>query len=115
MAQIISTGQEKSGHELVRRTWKAYLRGVNFEKKWEVVLHDGVMAGGSLSSANISTKNSSISSALSTQMNKKTASGAIELTFVCSSMHDGRNANNGWLQECLACCQMYACINIFVA
>ncbi|MCH7878901.1 MAG: 4Fe-4S dicluster domain-containing protein, partial [candidate division Zixibacteria bacterium] len=99
MAQIISTAQETSGHELVRRTWKSYLRGVNFEKKWEVVLHDGVLAGETSSSASISAKNKAISSALISQMSKKNSSSGLELAFVSSNMYDGRYANNGWLQE----------------
>lgn len=99
LTQLISTAQQGSGYELVRRTWKSYLRGVNFEKKWETVLHDGVLSGASANPENVSPKNSAISSALAAHMGQKGESGGVELTFVCSYMSDGRNANNGWLQE----------------
>jgi molybdopterin-containing oxidoreductase family iron-sulfur binding subunit len=42
---LLATGTEPSGHDHVRETWKPILGEADFERRWNRVLHDGLLAG----------------------------------------------------------------------
>ena len=91
---LLATGKDQPGHDLVRETWKPLLGEVTFEKHWNQVLHDGLLAGSATApivpgSAGVGMPEPSPSSA-----------GSFEVHFRPSPyLHDGRYANDSWLQE----------------
>jgi molybdopterin-containing oxidoreductase family iron-sulfur binding subunit len=99
---LLITGIESSGYELVRNTWRNLLGPSNFEKRWRRILHDGLHT--TSASHPISFKNST--SNLSSYIAKNPVSveplsvDNLEIVFRLSpAVYDGRFANNGWLQE----------------
>ena len=92
----LSADPERSGYELVRDTWRGHL-GSSFEEKWRRALHDGVIAGTSFPARSIP---SASLPALDSSSPAGAAAQALEITFRADpTIHDGRFANNGWLQE----------------
>ncbi len=90
----LSADPERSGYELVRDTWRERL-GTDFETAWRSALHDGVIPGTALPPRAVSAQLSAVSSE-----SRAATSTDLELTFrPDSTIHDGRFANNGWLQE----------------
>jgi Fe-S-cluster-containing dehydrogenase component len=92
----LDTGEPVDPHVQVRETWQRYLDAGNFEKEWRVTLHDGVLPESSLPEIlpDIEIK---LPGNLLTDAEDD---GDFELVFrPGSSTHDGRYANNAWLQE----------------
>jgi len=88
---LLATGKDQSGHELVQETWKPILGEAGFEKRWNRVLHDGLLAGSATAPA----------MPASAEYGAVASSGeGFEVHFRPSPyLHDGRYANDGWLQE----------------
>jgi molybdopterin-containing oxidoreductase family iron-sulfur binding subunit len=87
--------KDRPGYDIVRDTWKPILGDAEFDKKWNRVLHDGLLAGSELKEFVPDVKGAFADLARATG----SASG-LEIVFVPSpSLHDGRFANDGWLQE----------------
>ncbi len=101
---LIATGEDKRGYDIVRETWNDILKGGDFEKSWRQILHDGVYAGQSRPVQKPEPKfdrdnRKFITRALMAPF-KELSSDNMELTFqVSPGLYDGRFANNGWLQE----------------
>jgi len=97
----LSDQPERSGYELVRDTWRARMAG-EFETEWRRALHDGVIEGSTfpakvVTGAGIPAPVSKFSAA---GREATAAAESLELTFRSDpTIHDGRFANNGWLQE----------------
>ncbi len=71
---------------------------VDFETWWRKCLHDGFILNTALPTKSVSAK-TDLASSLS-QNAPATQAGAVEIIFRPDpSIHDGRFANNGWLQE----------------
>ena len=86
---------ERSSHELVRDYWKDRL-GPDFEASWRRALHDGVIAGTAFGTRNV--KPSALSSI--TRSPDHPIADSLEIVFRPDpTIHDGRFANNAWLQE----------------
>lgn len=87
------TGNSLGGYEIVRQFWLSEHPGDDFEKFWRKALHDGHLQ--------FSTR----SAVFETNETRKEAvpkvpTGTLELAFKASlNIHDGRFANNAWLQE----------------
>jgi hypothetical protein len=45
---LLASGQDRPGYDIVRDTWKPILSEAEFDKKWNRVLHDGLLAGSEL-------------------------------------------------------------------
>ena len=87
----LSSDPERSAYELVRDTWRPRL-GPDFEEAWRRALHDGVIQGTALPARSLS--------ASSIPPPGAPAARSLEITFRADpTIHDGRFANNGWLQE----------------
>jgi len=88
--------KERTGYDIVRDTWKPILGEADFDRKWNRVLHDGLLAGSELTEVVPDVKGAAFA-----ELAGATGSGSdLEIVFVPSpSLHDGRFANNGWLQE----------------
>jgi molybdopterin-containing oxidoreductase family iron-sulfur binding subunit len=84
----------ETGYNIVRGFWQSKISG-NFEQAWRKAVHDGVLAGVTLPAT-------STPAAVSTAQlpAPQAAVEGIELVFRPDpAIHDGRYANNGWLQE----------------
>lgn len=104
-------GKERPGYDIVRETWQPILSGGEFETKWNRVLHDGFLAGSELPevvpalTAPPPAELADLSAVALAQVEALAkagggAGGDLEVVFLPSpSVHDGRFANDGWLQE----------------
>ena len=85
---------DRSGFELVRAVWKAVHAGVDFETFWQRSLHDGIVAG-----IGFSPKHLALSGDWDRDRSAAAAQGMEIIFRLDPHVHDGRFANNGWLQE----------------
>jgi MoCo/4Fe-4S cofactor protein with predicted Tat translocation signal len=102
MVAAIAGDTGKTAHDLVRDYWKGQRKAKesdkSFEDFWETTLHDGVMAGSALP-AHAATS-SAAAAAAKIPASTARAAGPFDITFRPDpSIGDGRDANNGWLQE----------------
>jgi len=93
----------RSALEIVRQHWKKALGETDFDKRWQKALNDGVIAGTAFP-----TPEGGIFLVYGEWMRRPTtttvptppAPGALDVVFRADpGVHDGRYANNGWLQE----------------
>jgi MoCo/4Fe-4S cofactor protein with predicted Tat translocation signal len=94
---------DRSGYDIVRDYWKSQKTGEDFERFWRKSLHDGLIAGSALPPKQVTLKmplDNDQRSAVSGQRSANTESAGMEILFRPDPhIHDGRFANNGWLQE----------------
>jgi MoCo/4Fe-4S cofactor protein with predicted Tat translocation signal len=86
----------KSCHDIVRDYWRTQPQfgAGNFDQAWKQSLHDGVIANSAPPPKAVALKGD-LGSAI-----KPAAPGKYEIVFrLDPSVHDGRFANNAWLQE----------------
>ena len=96
MLGLIVGDKERPGYDIVRDTWRPILGEADFDKKWNRVLHDGLHAGSELTEVVPSLKADAVAALTAAPA----AANDLEIVFVPSvSLHDGRFANDGWLQE----------------
>jgi molybdopterin-containing oxidoreductase family iron-sulfur binding subunit len=96
--------QDRPGYDIVRETWTPILGEEAFDKKWNRVLHDGLLSGSELPEIVPDLKAEPFAELARLVANgpggKAGSSDRLEIVFLPSpSLHDGRFANNGWLQE----------------
>jgi len=118
---LMAGGKDRPGYDLVQETWKPILGEAEFDRKWNRVLHDGLLSGSEppevvpdLTAQPLAELARSIGSASPAAASAEgggagaTGSGGVpggsrsglEVVFLPSpSLHDGRFANDGWLQE----------------
>ena len=100
-------GKDRPGYDIVRETWNPILGEGEFDRKWNRVLHDGLLSGSELPEVV-----PDLTAAPLAELARLIAGGAgaaraaagsargLEIVFLPSpSLHDGRFANDGWLQE----------------
>ncbi|MCX6550085.1 MAG: TAT-variant-translocated molybdopterin oxidoreductase [Acidobacteria bacterium] len=93
-----SSAPGRSAYDLVRDTWKktaSEARVTDFEGYWRKSVHDGVVAGTAFAPKAVTL--GTISAAAGSA--PKTASGLECVLRADPTVHDGRFANLGWLQE----------------
>ena len=94
---LMVSGQDRPGYDIVRETWQAILGDADFDAKWNRVLHDGLLAGSEL--PDVLPAPSAGAPGPLAQLAAAGGDG-LEVVFMPSpSLHDGRFANDGWLQE----------------
>ncbi|GAC1666271.1 MAG: TAT-variant-translocated molybdopterin oxidoreductase [Candidatus Acidiferrum sp.] len=97
--EVLAALGDKPGvtaYDAVRETLKGAHSQGDFEKFWRKCLHDGVVSGSAYAPVNVSARFNGAS------LPPVQARPADELEFIFRpdpSVHDGRFANNGWLQE----------------
>jgi len=94
-------GKDRPGYDIVRETWKPILGGeAEFDKKWNRILHDGLMPGSELPEVTPAIAGQAVADLGRLRAEGASASQAMEIVFLPSpALHDGRYANDGWLQE----------------
>ncbi len=91
--------QPAPGLDIVRATWQRHWheqkRSEEFEDFWKTSVHDGIIADTAFP-----TKEVSLRKDWQDQLGKPATAAGLEIVFQADpSIHDGRFANNGWLQE----------------
>jgi molybdopterin-containing oxidoreductase family iron-sulfur binding subunit len=95
---ILLTSDATLGYEIVRATWKGASPPSDFETFWRTSVHDGVMAGSAAKLKDVAVKREKLLSP--SAATPAAQAGGLELNFrLDPTIHDGRFANNGWLQE----------------
>ena len=113
----------RPGHDLVRGFWRSRRGGPGFEAFWRKALHDGVVPGTALAARAVSLSDEAVRQAAAVIARSARAAApplapptaetaapsaaaqasgpaTVELIFRPDpTIHDGRFANNGWLQE----------------
>lgn len=100
MAILLATGSASSGYDAVRQTW-VKLTKKPFDNQWRRLLHDGLLAGSASKSETPKVQAAPVRSAVNGHKYGPAPTGGsdLELSFYLSNPHDGRFANNAWLQE----------------
>ncbi len=103
---LMAGGKDRPGYEIVRETWKPILGEAEFDKKWNRVLHDGFLSGSELPevvpdlTGEPIAELARLTGGRSPDGLRPGSSQGLEIVFLPSpSLHDGRFANDGWLQE----------------
>jgi MoCo/4Fe-4S cofactor protein with predicted Tat translocation signal len=102
--------KDRPGYDIVRETWTSILGKGEFDRKWNRVLHDGLLTGSELPEvvpglpaqplAELARLIGGGVGAAGSQPAEAGSPGGLEIVFLSSpSLHDGRFANDGWLQE----------------
>jgi MoCo/4Fe-4S cofactor protein with predicted Tat translocation signal len=99
--------KDRPGYDIVRETWNPILGAGEFDSKWNRVLHDGLLSGSDLPAVvptltpqPVAELGRLIGGAGGSQPAEAGSPGGVEIVFLPSpSLHDGRFANDGWLQE----------------
>jgi molybdopterin-containing oxidoreductase family iron-sulfur binding subunit len=95
---LMVADKDRPGYDIVRDTWKSILGEAEFDKKWNRALHDGLLAGSELTEVAPDVKGAA--AAFAELARAAGSASGLEIVFVPSpALHDGRFANNGWLQE----------------
>ena len=100
-------GKDRPGYDIVRETWNPILGEGEFDKKWNRVLHDGLLSGSelpevvpALTAEPLAELGRLIGGGAGAAQAEAGSGGGLEIVFLPSpSLHDGRFANDGWLQE----------------
>ena len=94
---LMAVDADLSGYDIVRETWQqTILADGDFDKQWNRVLHDGLLAGSEL--PEVSPGSNAAFAGLSQAASG--SPGGLEVVFLPSpAIHDGRFANDAWLQE----------------
>jgi molybdopterin-containing oxidoreductase family iron-sulfur binding subunit len=92
-----------NGHEIVRYTLLGFTKAVDFEVTWRRTLHDGVLPGsarGTVRPQPVSHGPLGLKGEAPNAVPGEGTSGIVEVVFCPDArVHDGRFANNAWLQE----------------
>ncbi len=90
-------GRGRKAYDLVRATWQGATSALDFDKGFRRALHDGLWANSASASESVTSRFGDIAKAV--RALPAPAEG-VEITFHPDPhVHDGRFANNGWLQE----------------
>jgi MoCo/4Fe-4S cofactor protein with predicted Tat translocation signal len=95
-------GEDRPGYDIVRETWTPILGEAEFDRKWNRVLHDGLLSGSELPEVvpDLTAQPLAELARAAGRVRAGGASASLEVVFLPSpSLHDGRFANDGWLQE----------------
>ncbi|MGE5813016.1 MAG: TAT-variant-translocated molybdopterin oxidoreductase, partial [Acidobacteriota bacterium] len=98
---LMASGKDRPGYDIVRETWKPMLGDAEFDILWNRVLHDGLLPGRELPEVVPDLTADAVAGlARLTDGAAAPSASALEIVFLPSpSLHDGRFANDGWLQE----------------
>jgi MoCo/4Fe-4S cofactor protein with predicted Tat translocation signal len=105
LVALLSGEVETSPHKLVQNAAQARgLGGVDFARAWRNALHDGFVADSAAPAVNPGLDASGLAGVAQAMPDLVAASGpsasAMEVVLTADpKLHDGRFANNGWLQE----------------
>lgn len=99
--QLLASGIDGRGYDIVRETWQEIIAGGNFDKKWDKVLHDGFLPGteNKTVAPKVERKDVAALKADSFRGTIPSSAGLDLVLYLSPAVYDGRFANNGWVQE----------------
>jgi MoCo/4Fe-4S cofactor protein with predicted Tat translocation signal len=93
LLSVLSEGPQRAGYDLVREHWRTSRAGADFEDAWRSWLEAGVVPGTALPARTISARPAPPPA-------PTPSTDGLEIVFRPDPMvHDGRFAENAWLQE----------------
>ena len=93
---LLASGEDRPGYDLVQATWRGLLGEADFEKRWNRVLHDGVLPDSAQPGVKLELKPGTLGELAAATG----GAGELELVFqACAKLEAGGNANNAWLHE----------------
>nr|HPI32786.1 TAT-variant-translocated molybdopterin oxidoreductase [candidate division Zixibacteria bacterium] len=98
---LLAGGDDARGYDLVRETWRGLIAG-DFENGWRQTLHDGILPGQTAAAVAATVRPGEIAAAIKAhqwEVASADARGLEGIFHPCYTTGDGRQANNGWLQE----------------
>ncbi len=95
---MLVAGQTGTVLDLIRSQWQVLYGGAGFEKLWRRTLHDGFASGSQFVPRGVELRADAVRDA-ATRLAGTSASGNEVVLRFDPNVHDGRFANNGWLQE----------------
>ncbi len=94
--QMFLAKPDENGHDIVKGYWTDQKPAADFDAWWKRTLHDGVAANSAFATKSPALHGENIVGHASAPR----LGGALEVIFRTDpAIHDGRFANNGWLQE----------------
>jgi len=97
MLALVASGQDRPGYDLVKAAFAAVTGADPLDARWNRALHDGLVAGSALPEIAPAVAGDPVADLARVAA---PPAGGIELLFRASNaLHDGRFANNPWLQE----------------
>ena len=88
------------GYEIVRGVWREIFGSVGFDKTWRRALHDGIIPSTTTRGEAPKVKFADVATRLADMtLPAAPTKAAIEAVVAIGQVHDGRYANNAWLQE----------------
>jgi Fe-S-cluster-containing dehydrogenase component len=98
LAALVDRPSETT-HDLVKNRWRQDHPGADFDAFWRRSLHDGVVAGSALPPIAPALDPAGVRQAVAGLAADKPPSGLSLVLRPDPTVHDGRFANNSWLQE----------------
>ncbi|MBN1479911.1 TAT-variant-translocated molybdopterin oxidoreductase [candidate division KSB1 bacterium] len=98
---LVATGQDERGYDIVRMTWQSMLPRRDFENSWRKILHDGMVQNESRTIVPY-IQSRGVQTALDyypVDAPSPTKESLEVLLVPSTQVFDGRYANNGWLLE----------------
>jgi molybdopterin-containing oxidoreductase family iron-sulfur binding subunit len=97
LLNLLATGEEVGGYDLVREVWQTEIISENFDQLWRRTLHDGYLPD---SEYPVVTPGETQPAADIFAAWPEVGAGDLELVFRTDpQLYDGRFANNAWMQE----------------
>jgi molybdopterin-containing oxidoreductase family iron-sulfur binding subunit len=97
---LLASGADRPAYDLVQETWRALLGEADFERRWNRVLHDGLLPDSALPPVGVAAGAGVLAELLAEAQTLASRPGDLDLAFTaCPKLHDGASANNAWLQE----------------
>jgi molybdopterin-containing oxidoreductase family iron-sulfur binding subunit len=94
--QTLTGNPDLSEYQIVKGYWASRHKGTDFETWWRRTVHDGAMPDTALPARTVAINGDAIREPAP----RRNLAGKLEVLFRPDpSIHDGRFANNGWLQE----------------
>jgi MoCo/4Fe-4S cofactor protein with predicted Tat translocation signal len=96
LVALLASGEDSPGHDLVQATWREVLGEADFDKRWNRVLHDGVLPNSTVAGVKLEPKPGVLGELAAVGG----GTGELELVFqACPKLEGGASANNAWLHE----------------
>ena len=99
VVSMIVDGSARAGYAIVREFWNPRL-GADFEAGWQTAVRAGIVANSAIPERSAVLRGDALAAAAGAADEAKTGGDTLDVQFVAdASVHDGRYANNAWLQE----------------
>ena len=97
---VLGDAPDTPGHDIVQNYWKSQHTGADFEAFWRKALHDGIVPNSASKTRTPTLTTGWGDKPTAALASPATTQSSFEVTFRTDpTIHDGRFANNGWLQE----------------